>query len=268
MILCDPYATYTIVQSIIQLVDRLMKSEQLPRSSPDLAFLVRLLLLSVNSWHMLKHQDFKEDTMNVDIVIKFLPMVISLMLDNVAPHTSASEPVKVPQTLWEMVKKDAACQCIFSFYINQLLIHNKRFVLLGVLPQFAQTLKSQPVTTSIANLFIHSLLRHLESFIDTLHCKLIFDDFLMIWVQYEEILHHILRLLWCSYEKIDSQLLVAILTAAQPALQHSDVVHDVHARLVDTVASWKVNTPSGSSSNTSSPALSISPVVSPGITAS
>ena len=31
MILCDPYATYTIAQSIIQLVDRLMKSEQLPR---------------------------------------------------------------------------------------------------------------------------------------------------------------------------------------------------------------------------------------------
>ena len=41
----------------------------------------------------------------------------------------------------------------------------------------------------------------------------------MTWVQYEEILHHILRLLWCAYEKIDSQLLVAILTAAQPALQ-------------------------------------------------
>jgi len=31
MILCDPYATYTIAKSIIQLVDRLMKSEQLPR---------------------------------------------------------------------------------------------------------------------------------------------------------------------------------------------------------------------------------------------
>ena len=33
MILCDPYATYTIVQSIIQHIDRLMKSEQLPRVS-------------------------------------------------------------------------------------------------------------------------------------------------------------------------------------------------------------------------------------------
>ena len=33
MILCDPYATFTITQSVIQLIDRLMKSEQLPRVS-------------------------------------------------------------------------------------------------------------------------------------------------------------------------------------------------------------------------------------------
>jgi len=92
-------------------------------------------------------------------------------------------------------------------------------MLLGVLPHFAQALKSQPMNASVANLYVHSLLRHPEAFTDNTHCKLVLDDFLMTWVQYEEILHHILRLLWCTYEKIDSQLLVTILTVAQPALQ-------------------------------------------------
>ena len=92
-------------------------------------------------------------------------------------------------------------------------------MLVGVLPCFANTLKTQSISTSVVNLFVHSLLRHPESFTDSGHCKLIFDDFLLTWVKNEEILHHILRLLWCSYEKIDSQILVAILTAAQPDLQ-------------------------------------------------
>ncbi|XP_066919787.1 negative elongation factor B-like [Clytia hemisphaerica] len=266
MILCDPYATYTIVQSIIQHIDRLMKAEQLPRSSNDLAFLVRLLLLSVHSWNMLKNQDFKEDPINIDIITKFLPMIISLMLDNTSSiQTITSDAIKLPDSLWKMVETNQACQCIFSFFVNQLIMHNKKYILSGVLPGFATALKNQPISATVGNLFVHSLLRHQEAFTDTSHCKLIFDQFLMTWVQYEEVLHHILRLLWCAYEKIDSQLLVAILTAAQPALQHSDAVHDVHARLVDMIASWKVNTPSGSS-NTSSPALSISPVVSPGLT--
>ena len=92
-------------------------------------------------------------------------------------------------------------------------------MLLGILPNFAETLKTQVISTSVVNLFVHSLIRHPESFTDSTHCKLIFDDFLLTWVKHEEVLHHILRLLWCSYEKIDSQVLVAILTAAQPDLQ-------------------------------------------------
>lgn len=266
MILCDPYATFTIIQSIMQLVDRLMKAEQLPRSSTDLTFLVRLLHLSVNAWEMLKTQNFKENEMNQDIITKFLPSVISMMLDNSSPSFNNSlEPIKLPDLVWSMVKEDMVCQCIFTFYVNQLLVLNKRFMLLGVLPSFAQSLSKQPISSTVCNLLVHSMLRHIDSFSDQIHCKVLFDDFLMTWVQYEEVLHHILRLLSCTYEKIDSQQLVAILTAATPALQHSDKVHEVHAQLVDVIAAWKANTPS-SNSNTSSPALSISPVVSPGLT--
>lgn len=66
----------------------------------------------------------------VDIMTKFLPLVISLLLDNNSPHNNGTEPVELPESFWNMVKSDPACQSIFSFYINHFLINNKRCVII------------------------------------------------------------------------------------------------------------------------------------------
>jgi len=51
-----------------------------------------------------------------------------MMLDNSSPSfNNSTEPIKLPEVVWDMVKEDTACQCIFAFYVNQLLIHNKRY---------------------------------------------------------------------------------------------------------------------------------------------
>lgn len=94
-----------------------------------------------------------------------------------------------------------------------------RHILQSILPDFANALKDTPLNSSTANLIVNSILRHPEGFSDANYCKLIFDDFLLTWVQSEDILHHTVRLLWCIYEKIDSQLVVGLLTSTQPSPQ-------------------------------------------------
>jgi len=265
MILCEPYATNTIVSSVLQQLNKLIKVDLLPRSSQDLMFLIRLLTLSVGSWTMIKTQNFKESPMNPDIITKFLPMMLSVMLDNI--HCGNSNwTVSIPESIWSYLKEDQVAQMIFSYFIAQLISHDKRIVLEAVLPHFARALKSQPINTSVLNLIVHNALRHLESFSDPTYCILFFDQFLFVWKDYEEILHHVLRLLWYVHEKIERQELVRLLTATQPSAQHSEMVHDLYSRLVDLVASSKASTPSSvEQAHSLSPSLQLSPGLSPGM---
>ena len=256
MILCDPYATYTIATSIIQQLSKLNNMDLLPRSSSELMFLIRLLSLSVTAWNIIKTQSFTESPVNIDVVTKFLPMLMSLMLDNTFGLING-DTLLIPDSMMEFTKQDPVAQTILCYYINYLLQTNKRSILESLLPNFATALKSQPINSALLNLMVHSILRHVDKFSEPTHCVLLCDHFLFIWLQYEEVLHHVLRMLWNVYEKVDSQQMVHLLTATQPSPQHSEVIHDLHSRLVDLIASSKVNTTSIEQGDT--PRLPLSP---------
>lgn len=241
MILCDPYATYTIATSIIQQLTKMNSMEILPRSSHELMFLIRLLSLSVTAWNIIKTQSFTESPVNIDVITKFLPMLMSLMLDTTVGVINGD--TLVPDSVIEFSKQDPVAQTILCFYINYLIQGNKRTILDIILPNFANALKTQPVNSALLNLMVHSMLKHVEKFSEPSYCALLCDKFLFTWLQYEEVLHHVLRVLWNIYEKVDSQQMVQLLTATQPSSQHSEVIHDLHSKLVDLIASSKVSTP-------------------------
>lgn len=264
MILCDPYATNTVACSILVQLSRLVKMDMLPRSSQDLMFLIRLLTLSVSAWNMIKLQEFHETPVNIDIITQFLPVLMSVMLDEL---NEDSTPVAIPESLWNFIEDDLVAQVILAFYVNHLIQVNKRRMCNAMLPRYSQTLKSSPVSSAVVNLLVHSMVRNTQQFNEPAQCALLFDQFLFVWLEYEDVLHHILRLLWCVHEHIDSQLIVRLLTATQPSSEHADVLHDLHAKLVDLIASSKVSTPSSMEQNNSlSPALQLSPALSsPGL---
>jgi len=244
MILCDPYATYTIATSILHQLTKMISMEILPRSSSELMFLVRLLSLSVTAWNIIKTQSFTESPVNIHVITKFLPMLMSLMLENSMGVINGD--TILPESMIEFCKHDPVALTILCFYINYLLQVNKRTILDILLPNFANALQTQPINSALLNLMVHSMLKHVDKFSEPSHCVLLCDKFLFIWLQYEEVLHHILRILWNIHEKVDSQQMVQLLTATQPSSQHSETVHDLHSKLVDLIASSKINSHSSS----------------------
>ncbi|XP_002167771.3 negative elongation factor B [Hydra vulgaris] len=262
MILCDPYATNTIIVSIMQVLNKLIAVDVLPRSSGDLMFLIRLLCLSLGAWDMIKAQNFKEESLNIDIVTKFLPLLMSIMMDCMGDESNENpNNIKVPDNLFKFIQESTPSQLIVCYYLNQVIQSDKVAILEVVLPQFAQVLKNQVISTYVFNLFVHRFACCEENFSRTRYLNLVFDQFLFVWLQNDDAFHHILRLLWFVYQKVDSQELVRLLTATQPLSKHTDVIHDLHARLVDIIASSKVNTPLSTGSNEHN--NSISPVTSP-----
>lgn len=111
MILCDPFAINTLSLSTIRHLQELVSQETLPRDSPDLLLLLRLLALGQGAWDLIDSQVFKEPKMEAELITKFLPMLMSLVVDdftfNVDQKLPAEEKASVtyPNTLPESFTK-------------------------------------------------------------------------------------------------------------------------------------------------------------------
>lgn len=80
MILCDPYAVNFLASSAIKIALHLINGEALPRENAVLVLLLRMLALGLSAWQMIDSQDFKEPKLDSQVVTKFLPALMSLMV--------------------------------------------------------------------------------------------------------------------------------------------------------------------------------------------
>ncbi|CAF92133.1 unnamed protein product [Tetraodon nigroviridis] len=82
MILCDPFACNTLVLSIMRNLQELLSQDALPRDSPDLMLLLRMLSLGQGAWDMIDSQVFKEPRLDKEVVTCFLPAMMSVVVDD------------------------------------------------------------------------------------------------------------------------------------------------------------------------------------------
>ena len=82
MTLCDPYAINFLATSAIKILQHLINNEGLPRDNTILILLLRMLALGLSAWVMIDSQDFKEPKLDSQVVTKFLPALMSLMVDD------------------------------------------------------------------------------------------------------------------------------------------------------------------------------------------
>ncbi|XP_008556136.1 negative elongation factor B [Microplitis demolitor] len=82
MTLCDPYAVNFLASSAIKIALHLINGESLPRDNAVLVLLLRMLALGLSAWQMIDSQDFKEPKLDSQVVTKFLPALMSLMVDD------------------------------------------------------------------------------------------------------------------------------------------------------------------------------------------
>lgn len=82
MTLCDPYAINFLASSAIKILQHLINNDGLPRDNIILILLLRMLALGLSAWVMIDSQDFKEPKLENQIITKYLPALMSLMVDD------------------------------------------------------------------------------------------------------------------------------------------------------------------------------------------
>ena len=98
---------------------------------------------------------------------------------------------------------------------------SNRYLFFRIIPWYVVPCREKQVE----NIKLHSLVASLSLWQDEFShadfCELVFDQFLLALGPQENVVRHLLRLLWYVYPKMDSQKVIQILTATQPASEVS-----------------------------------------------
>lgn len=90
MILCDPHAIHFLATSAFKIVNYLITNEALPRGHPVLVLILRCLNLGLHSWDIIESSVFREPRLDVKIFTKFLPIIMSIIVDDAIKGLSLS----------------------------------------------------------------------------------------------------------------------------------------------------------------------------------
>ncbi|NXX83302.1 NELFB factor, partial [Urocolius indicus] len=244
MILCDPFAINTLALSTIRHLQDLVGQDTLPRESPDLLLLLRMLSLGQGGWDMIDSQVFKEPKMEAELITKFLPMLMSFVVDdhtfNVDQKLPSEEkgPIPYPSTIPEAFTKflqenRIACE-IGLYYILHITKQRNKNAFLRLLPALVETFSD----LAFSDIFLHLLTGNLTLLADEFaleeFCTSVFDGFFLTACSRKENVHrHVLRLLLHLHHKVAPAKLEALQKALEPTKQSGEAVKELYTQLTE-----------------------------------
>ncbi|NXL65561.1 NELFB factor, partial [Chordeiles acutipennis] len=244
MILCDPFAINTLALSTIRHLQDLVGQDTLPRESPDLLLLLRMLSLGQGAWDMIDSQVFKEPKMEAELITKFLPMLMSFVVDdhtfNVDQKLPSEEkgPVPYPSTIPEAFTKflqenRIACE-IGLYYILHISKQRNKNAFLRLLPALVETFSD----LAFSDIFLHLLTGNLtllgDEFALEEFCTSLFDGFFLTACSRKENVHrHVLRLLLHLHHKVAPAKLEPLQKALEPTKQSGEAVKELYNQLTE-----------------------------------
>uniref|UniRef100_A0A3P8WLU2 Negative elongation factor complex member B n=1 Tax=Cynoglossus semilaevis TaxID=244447 RepID=A0A3P8WLU2_CYNSE len=232
MILCDPFACNTLVLSIMRNLQELLSQESLPRDSSDLMLLLRMLSLGQGAWDMIDSQVFKEPRLDLDVVTRFLPAMMSVVVDD---HTFSFEqklpseekssllyPTTLPDAFNRYLQENrVACEMGLYYVLHIAKLRNKN-ALLRLLPALVETYNDM----AFSDIFLHLLTGHLTLLSDEFRleefCSVVFDGFLLTSFSSKENVHrHTLRILLHLQPKVVPKYMESLIRTLEPPKQQS-----------------------------------------------
>ena len=210
MIMSDPYAVHAVMTSVFKSLQSCLKIDQLPKDNHELVVLLKMLNLGVHAWEMIDTQVFKERKLHSELLSKFLPCVLAMMVEDkvrvvkseiaVEEHEIAKQaaaglpagtqdpPKKIPDPeppakpaiyFKNYVKHHAVGALIGMYYAMHLVKQRDRLGLCNILPSIVQFHNE----VLYEDVFLHTLVTLLinnmsADFSNDDFCMAIFDDFL------------------------------------------------------------------------------------------
>ncbi|XP_039279507.1 negative elongation factor B isoform X2 [Nilaparvata lugens] len=254
MTLCDPYAINFLATSAMKILQHLINNESLPRENTVLILLLRMLALGLSAWVMIDSQEFKEPKLDSQVVTKFLPALMSLMVDDQVRQVNSKLPPDEresaitiiehsgppPDACQAYVQESSVASIIAMYYTLHTAKHRDKVGLMRVLGALANCHSDRAFEDPFLH-FLVSLLIHMgDEFAAEDFCTVIFDEFFCAGLASglaENVIRHVLKLLWYVYPKLPPARLHTLIKVLQPNSQHNDSVHTLYETIQEKIGS-------------------------------
>ncbi|XP_045522305.1 negative elongation factor B [Pieris brassicae] len=245
MTLCDPYAVNFLATSAIKILHHLINTEGLPRDNSILILLLRMLALGLGSWDIINTQQFKEPKLDSQVVTKYLPALMSLMVDdqvralhNKLPPDERESAITTiehsgppPDACEAYMRESVVCSVLAMYYT----LHAAKTKDRGALLRILSILGSCKNGLAYSDPFLHQLVALLIQFPDEFQGEdfstVLFDEFFFAGLSKDNVTRHLLKLIWYIHPKLPETRIHTLMKALQPGTQHNEAVHKVYEAL-------------------------------------
>ncbi|GAB6021888.1 hypothetical protein CHUAL_006054 [Chamberlinius hualienensis] len=276
MALCDPYAVNLLATSVLKYLQHMINNETLPRDNPVLILLLRLLSIGLHAWDMIDSQCFKEPKFDVHLITQFLPALMSLMVDDQVRLLNSKLPQDDRESAITTIEHSGPPPDIYPAFVQESIIantlamyytlHTARLRDRQGLMRVLGLLGNNENDRSLEDPFLHSLVSLLipmaDEFANEDFSTVVFDEFFFTSIARENVLRHLLKLLWHVHPKMVQSRLDLLIKALQPATQHSEAIHSLHQQLLEKLQTPQPS-PSQSLESMDSPLMSVLKTVNP-----
>ncbi|CAG9829249.1 unnamed protein product [Diabrotica balteata] len=251
MTLCDPYAINFLATSAIKILQHLIHMEGMARDNTILILLLRMLALGLSAWVMIDSQDFKEPKLDAQVVTKFLPALMSLMVDDQVrqlsgklPHDEREAAITViehsgplPDAVEAYLQDSTVASILAMYYTLHAARLKDRVGLLRILTVLANCKDDRAFEDPFLHSFVCLLIHNSDEFQAEDFCTALFDEFFFAGLSRDNVTRHLLKLLWYVHQKLPTSRLHSLMKALQPTHQHSEKVHLLYKLLQDKIVS-------------------------------
>merc|ERR1719242_660128 len=230
MTLCDPFAINFLSVSAMRLVNNCVEKEHLPRDQPVLLLLLRMLALGLGAWEMIESQDFREPRLELPLILQFLPAMMSLIVDDQVRALNSKFPVEERDTASIIIDHSGPPPDMYDSLVGQSPIAatmamqytlqtgkaKDKTGLMRVLGILSQNIRGHPFEDA----FLHSLVTNLIGMKDDFEaedfCTAVFDEFFFTCINIDNVVRHLMRLIWWVHSKLPPARLETLLKVAEP----------------------------------------------------
>ena len=218
MTLCDPFAINFLATAAMKIMNHQVANDALPRDNAILHLLLRMLGLGLSAWDMIDTQEFMEPKVDIQLITKFIPALMSLVVDDQVRSFNSKLPVDEresaiaiiehsgppPDAFQAFIEENTVAATLAMHYTLQTAKNKDRTGVMRVLGILANSVKGHPFEDVFLHCLITELIRMRDEFDAEDFCTVIFDEFFFTLLGTDNVIRHLLRLLWFVHSKISN----------------------------------------------------------------
>ena len=191
MVLSDPFALNTILQSLMKMLQNCVNKDMLPRDNPDLQLLCRMTALGLGAWEMIDSANFREPKLEASFFTTFLTYMVTLMADDQIrffsskiPGDTPIPPSLPPDMYANWISRSPLASMVSMYYTLQSARMKDGMAVTQILPTLIHCENDRAYSDTFLHCLTSFLIHMKDEFQSEVFCAAVLDHFFMVSLYY------------------------------------------------------------------------------------